>query len=155
MLEENGYTIFVKRPKYEKKSIFVKNYVGSDEELNLIDELIKFGRVSRKRLSDFTNEKYVNSAIKDQRKSREEYHIESKSNQHKVPSEQGFCIRCKTTIKKDLEKPLCWDCYKTWSLYEDPFYRENFCISCGEKNNTSFNKPACFKCYKELQKINR
>ncbi len=139
IVDEDGYTIFVKRPKYEKKLIFAKNYVGSEVELNLIDELIKFGKVSKKRLSDFTDEKYVNIAIKDQRKSREEYHIENNNNQNKNTNKKGYCIRCRTTINKDIEKPLCWDCYKVWSFYEDPFYRENFCILCGEKNDTSFN----------------
>lgn len=33
-------------------------------ELNLIDELIKFGKVSKKDCPDFTDEKYVNIAIK-------------------------------------------------------------------------------------------
>ena len=152
IVDEDGYTIYVRRPKYEKKSIFAKNYVGSEVELNLIDELIKFGKVSKRRLSDFTNEKYVNIAIKEQRKSREEYHIENSTNQNKNINKNGYCIRCKTSVKRDLDKPLCWDCYKTWSLYEDPFYRENFCLSCGEKSNTNFSKPACLKCFKELQK---
>lgn len=152
IVEEEGYTIFVKRPKYEKKSIFAKNYVGSEVELNYIEDLIKFGQVSKRRLSDFTNEKYVNIALKDQRKPREEYHVENINKQSKIISNKGYCIRCKTSIKFDLEKPLCWDCYKTWSVYEDHFYKEKFCISCGEENNTNFNKPACLTCFKELKK---
>lgn len=152
IVEEEGYTIFVKRPKYEKKSIFAKNYVGSEVELNYIEDLIKIGQVSKRRLSDFTNEKYVNIALKDQRRSREEYHVENTSKQSKIISNKGYCIRRRTTIKLDLEKPLCWDCYKTWSVYEDPFYKEKFCISCGKENNTNFNKPACLTCFKELKK---
>ncbi|NAW50368.1 hypothetical protein GNY06_02835 [Elizabethkingia argentiflava] len=148
VVEEQGYTIFVKRPKYEKKLIFAKNYVGPEVELDCIEDLIKFGYVSKRRLSDFTNEKYVNTALKDQRRSREEYHIENGN--HK--NHKGYCIRCRATIKLDLEKPLCWACYKTWSIYEDPFYKEKFCISCGDENNTSFNKPACLKCFKKLKK---
>ncbi|WP_185117410.1 MULTISPECIES: hypothetical protein [Weeksellaceae] len=152
IVEEEGYTIFVKRPKYEKKSIFVKNYVGSEEELNYIDDLIKFGQVNKRKLSDFTNEKYVNSALKDQRKSREEYQSKNVDKQNKIIHSKGYCIRCRTSIKLDLEKPLCWDCYKIWSVYEDPFYKEKFCISCGKENNTNFNRPACLKCFKELKK---
>ncbi|PQA94990.1 PLD-like domain-containing protein [Chryseobacterium piscicola] len=151
VVEQEGYTIYVKRPKYEKKPLFGKNYVGSEVELNKIDELIKFGKVTKICLSDFTNEKYVNVALKDQRKSREEYHVKNDNKTDKSTPHIGYCIRCRTTIKVDLGKPLCLDCYKTWSLYQDPFYRENFCISCGEKNNTSFNRPACSQCYKELQ----
>ena len=49
--------------------------MGSEEEINYIDDLIKFGQVNKRKLSDFTNEKYVNSALKDQRKSREEYQV--------------------------------------------------------------------------------
>jgi len=151
-VDNDGYTIYVRRPKYEKKAIFIKNYVGSEVELNLINDLITFGKVSKKRLSDFINEKYVNAALKVQRKSREEYHIERPSGQTKSTEKKGFCIRCKTIINKNLEKPLCWECYKVWSLYEDPFYKENFCIACGETNDTNFNKPACLQCFKALQK---
>ena len=126
--------------------------MGSEEELNYIDDLIKFGQVNKRKLSDFTNEKYVNSALKDQRKSREEYQSKNVDKQNKIIHSKGYCIRCKTSIKLDLEKPLCWDCYKIWSVYEDPFYKEKFCISCGKENNTNFNRPACLKCFKELKK---
>jgi hypothetical protein len=126
--------------------------VGSEEELNYIDDLIKFGQVNKRKLSDFTNEKYVNSALKDQRKSREEYQSKNVDKQNKIIHSKGYCIRCRTSIKLDLEKPLCWDCYKIWSVYEDPFYKEKFCISCGKENNTNFNRPACLKCFKELKK---
>ena len=132
IVEEEGYTIFVKRPKYEKINI-CKNYVGSEEELNYIDDLIKFGQVNKRKLSDFTNEKYVNSALKDQRKSREEYQSKNVDKQNKIIHSKGYCIRCKTSIKLDLEKPLCWDCYKIWSVYEDPFTRKNFVFRVGKK----------------------
>ena len=148
-LEVDGYAIYVRRPIFEKKLIFGKNYVGSDEELDMIDQLVKFGKVPKKSLSDFENAKYVNSTIKNQRKSQDEYKVGRESNGN--AKKNGYCIRCKTSVNLDLNKPLCLDCYKTWSLYQDPFYRENFCISCGEKNNTNFNRPACTQCYKELQ----
>ena len=150
ILKIDGYAIYVKRPIFEKKLIFNKNYVGSDEELNLIDELVKNGKVPKKNLSDFENEKYVNSTIKNQRKSRDEFSISNKNIEN--TNQNGYCIRCKTSINLDLNKPLCRDCYKIWSDFGEPFYKEKYCISCGERNNTSFNKPACIQCFTELRK---
>ena len=149
---EEGYTVFVKRPKYEKKSIFEKNYTGSDVDLNLIDDLIKSPNILKRKFSEFRKEKYVNSALKDKRKSREEYHIQNSNSQNEDAKKKGHCIRCRTTISLNIKKPLCGNCYEKWSQYENPFYSEDYCISCGEKNNTFFNKPACLNCFKELKK---
>ena len=152
ILEENGFTIFVKRPKYAKRLIFGKDYVGSEIELDLIEELVKYGDVSKKKLSEFRNEKYVNVALKEERKSREEFKIHENRTPINNSSGKGFCIRCSTSIPLDIEKPLCYSCYKDWAKYENPFFQEKYCISCGDKKPTSFKKPACISCYKDLKK---
>jgi len=146
IIESKGYTIFVKRPKYKKKILIGKDYVGSEIELDLIDDLEKRKNIEQINFSFFTNEKYVNSALKEKRKERELL----KNNQKNNIIQYGHCIRCNTKIELDLEKPLCKVCYQIWSNYKDPYYPENYCISCGEKKETNLLKPACFNCYKQM-----
>lgn len=152
IVEEEGYTIFVKRPKYKKKFLgFGKDYVGSEIELNLIDNISNGEHIKKIKLSDFRNEKYVNVALKDIRVERENIiQEEYEESQSKDLSKKGYCIRCRDKIYLDLDKPLCWSCYKTWIQFEDPYYPENYCISCGEEKDVNFSKPACYKCYKEI-----
>lgn len=64
----------------------------------------------------------------------------------------GYCIRCNTSINIDRDKPLCYDCYKSWSRYEDEDYSEKYCHYCGKKSKTTFGKPFCMDCYKELNR---
>lgn len=149
IVEENGYTIFVKRPKYNRKRFFSKDYVGSDTELDLIQDLATNGSVPKRKLSEFLSEKYVNIALKQERKAVDAYN--KKTEIPSSNSKKGYCIRCKNHISLDIEKPLCWSCYQVWSKYEDPFYQENYCISCGERHKTNFNKPACYKCYVKIK----
>ena len=61
----------------------------------------------------------------------------------------GYCIRCDTKIKLNLEHPLCAKCYKNWSKYSDSTYEEKFCHICGKENKSSLEKPVCYSCYKE------
>ncbi len=152
IVEEEGFTIFVKRPKYKKKFLGIgKDYVGSEIELNLIQNISNGENINRIKLSDFRNEKYVNIALKDTRIDREntvEYeHVSGSAfNSH----EKGNCIRCNQQIQLDLDKPLCWNCYNIWVKFEDPYYPENYCISCGESKEVSFSKPACYSCYRKI-----
>lgn len=59
----------------------------------------------------------------------------------------GHCIRCGDDIPRNPERPLCPDCYKIWSKYEDPDYGEEHCHGCGRKSATSMRKPLCRGCY--------
>ena len=70
--------------------------------------------------------------------------------QPKVAARQrstGHCIRCGDDIGRNPEKPLCADCYRTWSKYEDADYAEERCHHCGKKSATSMRKPLCRGCY--------
>ncbi|TBN04794.1 hypothetical protein EYD45_05910 [Hyunsoonleella flava] len=67
----------------------------------------------------------------------------------KAKPKRGYCIRCEERIEYDVEKPYCWDCFATWSQFENPEYEENVCHSCGEFESTSMIKPECYECYKE------
>ena len=152
IVEDEGFTVFVKRPKYKKKFLGIgKDYVGSEIELNLIQNISNGEDIKRIKLSEFRNEKYVNIALKDIRVDREsiaEYtYLDTKKPD---PNKKGHCIRCQRQIPLDLDKPLCWSCYNIWAKFEDPNYPENYCISCGDLKDVNFSKPACYVCYKEI-----
>ena len=66
--------------------------------------------------------------------------------------DSGVCIRCATKTEADVERPLCGDCYASWSRYGDRDYKEHFCHRCAEQADTSFAKPLCYTCYKVVNK---
>lgn len=70
----------------------------------------------------------------------------------KKKPKRGYCIRCEERIPYDIEKPYCWDCYSTWSQFENPDYEESVCHSCGEFEVSTMAKPVCYECYKEYEK---
>jgi len=55
----------------------------------------------------------------------------------------GFCIRTGTPIPFNVEKPLSYEAYKSWSKYSDPDYTEKYCHFSGEPSHgdTSVAKP--------------
>ncbi len=67
--------------------------------------------------------------------------------------QRGYCIRCETRIPYDIEKPYCWDCFTTWSQFENYDYEENVCHSCGEFSGSTMAKPVCYNCYKKYEKL--
>jgi len=61
---------------------------------------------------------------------------------------KGFCIRCRNEINFDMHKPLCVNCYASWSKYRNFSFNERYCHSCGDVNlYANFNRPLCRKCY--------
>ena len=61
---------------------------------------------------------------------------------------EGYCIRCKKTIKLNPLAPYCKDCYNVWKKYEDEEYQEKYCHICGKEEPTTMLKPTCYFCYK-------
>lgn len=59
----------------------------------------------------------------------------------------GNCIRCRTQIDLDPNKPYCVECFSSWNKYQDRFYEEQYCHSCGKPTRTSMAKPLCRSCY--------
>lgn len=59
------------------------------------------------------------------------------------PQPMGYCIRTGVQIPFNVEKPLSYDAYKSWSKFGDPNYAEKFCHFSGEPSNgeTSVSKP--------------
>ncbi|MEO9802028.1 MAG: phospholipase D-like domain-containing protein [Reichenbachiella sp.] len=62
--------------------------------------------------------------------------------------DSGFCIRCRSNIDRDSNKPYCYSCYLIWYEYENYNYQENCCHNCGEKESTSISRPLCYDCFK-------
>lgn len=62
----------------------------------------------------------------------------------------GYCIRTGASIPFNVEKPLSYEAYKSWSQYGNPDYPEKFCHFSGEASDgaTSVAKPILKKNWK-------
>lgn len=68
---------------------------------------------------------------------------------------KGYCIRTGVEIPFNVEKPLSYEAYKSWSKYGDPDYAEKFCHFSGEPSNgeTSVSKPILKKNWKKAKEV--
>ena len=69
--------------------------------------------------------------------------------------QSGYCIRTGVPIPFDVEKPMSYEAFKSWSKYNDPDYPEKFCHFSGESSNgeTSVSKPILKKNWKKAKEI--
>ena len=58
-------------------------------------------------------------------------------NKYKKSTKIGYCIRTGKQIDFNPEKPFCYEAWKEWSKWQNPFYPEKFCHYSG--------KPSCGK----------
>lgn len=67
----------------------------------------------------------------------------------------GYCIRTGVAIPFNVEKPLSYEAYKSWSKFSNPEYPEKFCHFSGEASNgeTSVSKPILKKNWKKAKEI--
>lgn len=83
--------------------------------------------------------------------------IENKSNKDKSISDTnnqtGFCIRTGIEIPFNVEKPMSYEAFKSWSKYSDDEYPEKFCHFSGEPSNgeTSVSRPILKKNWKKAK----
>jgi hypothetical protein len=72
-----------------------------------------------------------------------------------VATGNGYCIRTGVEIPFNIERPLCYNAYKSWSKFEDGDYPEKYCHFSGEPSHgkTCFNKPILKKNWKKAQKV--
>ena len=123
-----------------KKILFVSQDPGSGNALHLvIKELTK--------KNDF-------EAYNDLFKEMERLIKEVKPNliqKEPLPKNEGFCIRCKETIKLDPSQPYCEKDYQQWNKFKKENYEEKkgVCHICGKPNGSSLKKPVCINCYKK------
>jgi phosphatidylserine/phosphatidylglycerophosphate/cardiolipin synthase-like enzyme len=67
----------------------------------------------------------------------------------------GFCIRTGIEIPFDVNKPMSYDAFKSWSKYGDPDYPEKYCHFSGETSNgeTSVSRPILKKNWKKANEL--
>ena len=149
---DSGYTIFAKRPNYNKKFLgLAKDYVGSTVHLDLVDDVLSNREVKPIRYSSFVPENYVNAENRPlgERESASERAIETETPQENAVQEEkkGHCIRCNTAIPFDPSKPLCDSCYEAWVKFGNRFYEEKYCHCCGEEKKVTVATPLCYNCF--------
>ena len=67
--------------------------------------------------------------------------------------QNGFCIRCKTTIPANPGEPYCASCFRTWNRFKNPDYKEQHCHTCGTDTETTKAKPVCLSCHRKYRGI--
>lgn len=67
--------------------------------------------------------------------------------------QNGFCIRCKTTIPTNPIEPYCRSCFRTWNRFKNPDYKEGHCHTCGTDMDTTKAKPVCLSCYRKYRDV--
>ena len=160
---DSGYTIFAKRPNYNKKFLgLAKDYAGSTVHLDLVDDVLSNREVKPIRYSSFVPENYTHT---DNRPPVEPESTPEKVVQEDTPTEnlqttspqeapqatsqekKGHCIRCNTEIPFNPLMPLCNSCYQEWAKSGNRFYEENYCHCCGEEKRVTVATPLCYNCF--------
>ena len=149
---DSGYTIFAKRPNYNKKFLgLAKDYVGSTVHLDLVDDVLSNKEVKPIRYSSFVPENYANAENRPpaEHEPTPERAVETETPQENAVQEEkkGHCIRCNTAIPFDPLKPLCDSCYEAWVKFGNRFYEEKYCHCCGEEKKVTVATPLCYNCF--------
>ena len=149
---DSGYTIFAKRPNYNKKFLgLAKDYAGSTVHLDLVDDVLSNREVKPIRYSSFVPENYANAEnrLLAEREPTPERAVETETPQENAVQEEkkGHCIRCNTAIPFDPSKPLCDSCYEEWVKFGNRFYEEKYCHCCGEEKKVTVATPLCYNCF--------
>lgn len=75
------------------------------------------------------------------------------SSQQQYVSKMGYCIRTGKEIPFSIEKPMCFESFRTWSQFGNPDYEEHYCHFSGEPSNgqTTISKPILNKYWKKAK----
>lgn len=81
--------------------------------------------------------------------------VEARKPQKNKKKSTGFCIRTGVEIPFNIERPLCYEAFKTWNVYGDPDYPEKFCHFSGEESygDTSVSRPILKKNWKKAREV--
>jgi len=85
----------------------------------------------------------------------EKKHFEVSSSAKSTNKPTGFCIRTGVSIPFNIEKPMSYDAFKSWSKYSDPEYAEKYCHFSGDPSHgeTSVSHPILKKNWKKAKEI--
>jgi hypothetical protein len=72
ILGEN-YAVFIRRPQYKKKLFIMKDYMGSDNLLDLTDKLLNGDKIEKRSVFEFMSKDYINFEEQKERVTREDY----------------------------------------------------------------------------------
>lgn len=87
------------------------------------------------------------SIIKASVKETSESKISNLEEHKKKYQDKGYCLRCKSEIEFNPQRPLCRTCYDVWIKFADPYYQERFCHKCGKESQSSYAHPLCRDCW--------
>lgn len=125
-------------------------------EKSIDPELYKDIYAAAQRLIRISDEIVV-SVEKAQTKESQSEKVETrpKTGKKSDSNKNGYCIRTGVEIPFNVEKPLSYDAFKSWSKYSDPDYSEKFCHFSGEPSNgeTSVSRPILKKNWKKAREI--
>lgn len=136
---EQSDLLFEKVPEYESELLgFRKKYKGSRI---VVDNLSEFFKDKSKFESKY-------------RKEPTEY--KNKLDENSRPSKRhtgGYCIRTGVEIPFNIEKPMCYEAFKSWN--KNPDNQENYCHFSGEPSDgmTSVNKPILGKNWNQAKAL--
>ena len=74
---------------------------------------------------------------------------------HVVIMQNGFCIRTGSSIPFNIEKPMSYEAFRSWSHFGNVDYAENYCHFSGEESNgeTSVYRPILKRNWKKASQI--
>lgn len=96
----------------------------------------------------------VKKVTKDTPPKTETASVEAKPiNKKTTETNTGFCIRTGVSIPFNVEKPMSYEAFKSWSKYSDPEYSEKYCHFSGEPSNgdTCVSRPILKKNWKKAK----
>ena len=147
-IEGKGAAWTKKYPPCEGHEIlyFEEGLNPSDENRKTIEMMKQFG-IHNVRGGDYCRVKLPQIEVARLRKRINSLKVKSVKKSRRESS-GGFCIRCKCSIKLDVKKPFCLECYRDWqSEFEDCF--ENYCHGCGKYSNGNLERPLCLSCWRK------
>jgi len=123
--------LFKNKPEYEKKNLgFSTRYTKSNNEIDLLTEMY---------LSTSKNVVKINKPAPS---------ISTTKN-------NAYCIRTRTPIAFNIDKPYSDAAYESWSKYKNEDFKEKYCHFSGEESNgeTTKAKPILKKHWKEAKSV--
>lgn len=119
-------------------------YNATIEEVQRLLTISEEIRVTVKKVTADTPPKTENKSV-------EKKIINKKSSEKQM----GFCIRTGIQIPFNVEKPMSYEAYRSWSKYNDKDYAEKFCHFSGEPSNgeTSVSHPILKKNWKKAKEL--
>lgn len=149
-LADKNPLVYLKRPVYESGLLSSltgkKNYIDTKvlyDATELISNRYLWGKEGKKYLSEFPESVDISNHKKDRPAKAETPVSRINAISASNKTESGYCIRTGVPIPFNLEKPMCYEAYKTWSRYSNPDFKENFCHKTGKPSygKTSMRKP--------------